>query len=121
VSRKTPVRFTPETLSVLEAYAWPGNVRELHNVVERALILAEGDAVTVNDLPGSLRQEGGAMIDELIARRPPLVDLERSYIMKLLEEFGGHRGRVAEVLGISERTLYRKLKELSPDGRRRAI
>ena len=49
--------------------------------------------------------------------RPTLADLERSYIMKLLEELGGHRARVAEILGISERTLYRKLRILSAGGR----
>jgi DNA-binding NtrC family response regulator len=116
VSRRKPVKFTSEALSVLQAYSWPGNVRELHNVVERALILADGDMVTVEDLPGSLRQERGATINELTASHPALADLERSYIMKLLEEFGGHRARVAQVLGISERTLYRKLRTLSAGG-----
>ncbi len=118
VARKRPVVFSAETVSVLCAYSWPGNVRELHNVIERALILADGDEVTVDDLPGNLRHEGGAEVKELTSHRPSLVDLERSYVTRLLEEFGGHRARVAEVLGISERTLYRKLKSLSGTRRR---
>jgi DNA-binding NtrC family response regulator len=113
VARNRRVRFTPEFLSALQAYAWPGNVRELQNVIERALILADGEQVTAEDLPGNLRQGGASMIDELTARHPPLAELQRTYITRLLEEFGGHRARVAEVLGISERTLYRKLKSLS--------
>jgi DNA-binding NtrC family response regulator len=117
VARKRPVRFTPEVLSVLQAYAWPGNVRELQNVIERALILADGEWVTADDLPGNLRHGTSSMIDELTARRPPLAELQWTYITRLLEEFGGHRARVAEVLGISERTLYRKLKSLSRTSR----
>ncbi len=113
VARKRPMRFSPEALSALQAYSWPGNVRELHNVVERALILADGDHVSLEDLPGNLRHEGAGMMQELTTRRPRLADLEKQYITRLLEEFGGHRARVAEVLGISQRTLYRRLKRLS--------
>jgi DNA-binding NtrC family response regulator len=120
VAGKREVKFSSEVMSVLQAYSWPGNVRELHNVIERALILADGDQVAVDDLPGNLRHEGGVGIEELMVRRPALVDLERTYITRLLEEFGGHRARVAEVLGISDRTLYRKLKGLSGSHTRRS-
>jgi DNA-binding NtrC family response regulator len=114
VAGRRTIRFSPEALSVMQAYSWPGNVRELHNVVERALILADSDgAVKVDDLPGNLRHEASPVIQELIARRPTLEELERAYIQRLLVELGGHRARVAEVLGISGRTLYRKLKQLS--------
>jgi DNA-binding NtrC family response regulator len=114
VAGRRTIRFSPEALSVMQAYSWPGNVRELHNVVERALILADGDgALKVDDLPGNLRHEASPVIQELIARRPTLEELERAYIQRLLVELGGHRARVAEVLGISGRTLYRKLKQLS--------
>lgn len=121
VARKKAVRFSPETLSALQAYTWPGNVRELRNVIERALILADGEEVTLEDLPGDLRHESGVMINELTADRPRLADLERQYITRLLQEFGGHRARVAEVLGISERTLYRRLKILSVNFHKRTV
>jgi DNA-binding NtrC family response regulator len=113
VARKRPMILAPEVLSVLQEYAWPGNVRELQNVIERALILSEGEHVTLEDLPGNLRQGASSTVDELIARRPKLDELQMTYITQLLEEFDGHRARVAEVLGISERTLYRKLKSLA--------
>jgi DNA-binding NtrC family response regulator len=110
VARKKPVRFTPEVMSTLQTHSWPGNVRELHNVIERALILTDGDEVALDDLPGILRHGGAMLIQDLTSRRLKLADLEQAYITRLLEEFGGHRGHVAEVLGISDRTLYRKLK-----------
>jgi two-component system response regulator AtoC len=121
VARRRPARFSSDVLSALQAYSWPGNVRELHNVVERALILADGDGeVRLDDLPVNLRQEGSSAIQELTAQRPSLAELENVYIQRLLVELGGHRARVAEVLGISERTLYRKLKRRSrPAGRPR--
>jgi len=112
IARKRAIRFSPEVMSVLEAYSWPGNVRELHNVVERALILADSEEVTLDDLPGILRHGGAEVIEELTRDRPSLAELERSYINRLLEELSGHRARVAEILGISDRTLYRKLKSM---------
>jgi len=117
VSRGKPISFTPETLAALREYSWPGNVRELHNVLERALILADGDTIGTEDLPGSLRDQTRDPVASFTAHRPPLAELERAYIASLLEEFEGHRARVAEVLGISERTLYRKLKTLSLESR----
>ena len=113
VAGRRTIRFSAEALSVMQAYSWPGNVRALHNVVERALILADVDGeIRVDDLPGNLRHAASPAIQELIADRPTLEDLERAYIQRLLVELGGHRARVAEVLGISDRTLYRKLKRL---------
>lgn len=115
VSRRRSIEFSSEALALLRAYDWPGNVRELHNVVERALILSDGDRVTVDDLPSNLRQEKTRRIEKILADRPSLAELEKAYITRLLQEFDGHRARVAEILGISERTLYRKLKSLSLD------
>jgi len=118
VARRRSVRFSVDALAALQAYSWPGNVRELHNVVERALILTDGDGeVRLDDLPGSLRHEGSSTIQELTAQRPSLAELESVYIQRLLVELGGHRAQVAEVLGISERTLYRKLKRRSRPAR----
>lgn len=115
VARKRGVQFSPESLAVLQRYSWPGNVRELQNVVERALILAEKQEISVGDLPGTLRFGELSLLDQLTAGRPTLEQLELGYIERLLEELDGHRGRVATVLGISERTLYRKLKERVDD------
>jgi DNA-binding NtrC family response regulator len=111
VTRKGGMTITEETLSALRAYTWPGNVRELQNAVERAMILADGDQVTIEDLPSGVRR-GQSVIQKMMDRRPSLAELEKAYITRLLEECSGHRARVAKILGISERTLYRKLKEL---------
>lgn len=115
VSRKRAMQFSSESLAVLEKYSWPGNVRELQNVVERALILADKEEIAVGDLPGTLRFGELSLVDELTAGRPTLEDLETRYIERLLDELDGHRGNVAKILGISERTLYRKLKEPGAD------
>jgi two-component system response regulator AtoC len=118
VASKGPFTFSPDAMAVLQSYSWPGNVRELQNVIERALILAEGGEVGANDLPVNLRHAPDVTIRELTAGRPTLADLEESYILRLLQELGGHRARVAEVLGISERNLYRKLKAINADSDR---
>ncbi len=117
VPRRRPVEWSEEAMAALERYAWPGNVRELHNVVERALILSENDRVIVEDLPGSVRKASRDLIPEITSGHPTLAELERTYIGRLLEEFGNRRAPVARALGISERTLYRKLRALDRQAR----
>ncbi|HLK51797.1 MAG TPA: sigma-54 dependent transcriptional regulator [Bryobacteraceae bacterium] len=100
------LRFTPAALDALQSYSWPGNVRELRNVVVKAALLAEGDEIDLNDLPESLcemessRNLGGRTLDEL----------EQRAIFDALSETGGRQDRAARMLGISQRTLIRKLK-----------
>jgi DNA-binding NtrC family response regulator len=101
--------IAPEALEILKAYAWPGNIRELQNVIESAVIIAEGLQIQVRDLPAVVR--GQARPEELdLSENMSLEELERRYIGILLERFEGHRARVAKVLQISERNLYRKLR-----------
>ncbi len=120
VARRTPVRFSRQAMTLLTSYRWPGNVRELQNVVERGLILADdGGEIGVQDLPANLRQDPKVSALDLYEGCPTLKELEQLYIQRLLDRFGGHRARVAGVLGISERNLYRKLRRLpqnSSDG-----
>jgi len=104
--------LTDEALGRMVNYKWPGNIRELQNVVERAVVLSEGEEITIHDLPTSVRKVSEATIDTVVTDRPTLEELETTYISRLLEECRGHRGHVAEILGISERNLYRKLKKL---------
>jgi DNA-binding NtrC family response regulator len=99
-----PKHFAPEVLRALSAYAWPGNVRELRNVVQRMLVLSQGDSVTAADLPGDLagtKGSGGVRLE----------DVEREHILRTLARAGGHRENAAAVLGIHPRTLRRKLQE----------
>lgn len=118
VARNRRAEFAPEAMAALQNYDWPGNVRELQNVIERALILSSSALVTLDDLPGNLRHEHPTDLDALTAHDPSLAQLERAYIGRLLDQHRGHRARVAQILGISERTLYRKLRGLQDPVRR---
>ncbi len=112
---KRGARVSPEAMRVLEAYAWPGNARELQNVIERALILCDGDVVLPEHLPIGMRHPSARAVIENGGPRPTLAEAERSYIREILTECNGHRHKAAQVLGISERNLYRKLKELETE------
>src|SRR5947209_1063800 len=103
----------------LESYSWPGNVRELRNCLERAAALSTTDMIEVEQL--MLAWDGGHGL-EAVEKGQPLVsdsqstpvtldELERQHIMRVLTEAGGNRERTAAILGISARTLYRKLRE----------
>ena len=107
----------PGTMQRLVAYAWPGNVRELENFIERAVIMGAGARTIVFDPDAGLQAQR-----ELSAPKEGrnghwnLEQLERSYILAVLDEVGGHQAKAAEVLGIDRRTLYRKLKQYRSDG-----
>jgi len=84
---------------------WPGNVRQLENVTERAVILRKAGLVQPVDLPPELQTPGSADPGRT------LDDLERQHILQLVEECDGNQSRVARILGISRRTVYRKLRQ----------
>jgi two-component system response regulator HydG len=111
-----PVRsIQPEARAVLNRYEWPGNVRELRNVAENMVLLARGDLIAVEDVPDSVRgggKEGGGGY-ELAGRS--LEEVERELIRVNLELCGRNREKTAKVLGMGERTLYRKIKEYGLD------
>jgi two-component system response regulator AtoC len=115
VPGKKHVRIGDDALEILHQYAWPGNIRELQNVIERAMILVEGDIIEAQDLPGNMRVDDGAPLYQLDHGLLNLRELERRYIKSLLIRFSGHRARIAATLGISERNLYRKLREYGLD------
>ncbi|HEV2798912.1 MAG TPA: sigma-54 dependent transcriptional regulator [Pyrinomonadaceae bacterium] len=108
-----PLRVSREALAVLTAYSWPGNVRELENAVERAAAFANGDEITVADLPERVRTSGEAagLVARASAQRLTLDELEREYILETLRRTGGNKSRAAEMLGLDRKTLYRKLDE----------
>ncbi len=94
-------------------YRWPGNVRELQNCVERALALAEGEEITVDDLPGRIRTYKPSHVLVSAHHSGELVtmdEVERRYIQRVLTSVGGSRRRAATILGMDRKTLYRKLK-----------
>ncbi len=112
------------TMQRLVAYSWPGNVRELENVVERAVTLNRDGRITLEDLPAKVRggkagaasREAGADdLADLFAGMPTLDEVERRYLLHVLEATGGNRKRAAEVIGISRRTIYRMAARLGID------
>jgi len=120
LTAKKVVGLSDEAAERLLAYPWPGNVRELQNCIERAVALTASESITVRDLPEKVRQyragppslgtEGGSFL--------PLHEVERRYILGVLEAMGGNKSTAASVLGVDRRTLYRKLAEYqatSPD------
>jgi len=105
----TPPRLSAEAVAVLERYRWPGNVRELRNVIERAALLAVTGMIDARDLP--LGAEIGAAARLTPAHSLTLAELERRHIESVLQRTNWHQGRAAELLGISPKTLYRKIRE----------
>lgn len=108
-------RIGSEALACLMAYDFPGNIRELRNVIERALLLADGEEITENELPANLLKSVSAKpkseshpFGEIV----PLEEMERRYLLSVEKQHRGDRKSLAAKLGVSESTLYRKLKEL---------
>jgi DNA-binding NtrC family response regulator len=109
-------------MAALCAYSWPGNVRELRNVIERMVVLTHGTRLTVRDLPSQFRAAGlpadrKAWIPESGKTGSPesIHEAERAMIYSALKRNDGNRTRAAEQLGISRRTMQRKLKEYRLD------
>jgi len=120
-----PVReLTSEAMNCIEQYDWPGNVRELRTAIERGVVMSSGAKITLRDLPLSVRQQGkpgdpsARNLDP--ARQLNLHETESRIIARALEESGGNVTQAAKKLGISRRTVHRKLKESKeqtpPDG-----
>jgi two-component system response regulator HydG len=109
-----PREIAPEALALLTAYSWQGNVRELENTIERAVALARGAVLSVEDLSARIRDASGqtsAILAAAKSKRMTLAQLEQSYILEILREAGGNKSRAAEILGLDRKTLYRKLDE----------
>jgi len=105
----------PDAFKLLVKYAWPGNVRELENLIERAVVLADGDMLGVDDLPDRLKETQdplsvALMSGELSIKRTSRV-IEETLIRRALEKTGGNRTAAAKLLEISHRALLYKIKE----------
>ena len=98
------VRIDPDALNILERYDWPGNIRELENVIQRAVIMADGH-ISIKDLPDYLKYEIQFPEDELL----PLKEMEKRYIQKVLAHTEGNKTKAAEILQITRKTLRDKL------------
>jgi len=105
-SGHAPFKITDGAMRGLLDYSWPGNVRELRNVIERGMILAENNLITEQALPRELMDKGGDSLGVL-----SLASMERMHIGRVLQFHGGNRSMAAQSLGISRKTLYRKIME----------
>ena len=103
-------RMSREALAALMQYPWPGNVRELENTIERTAILCPQEEIGLDDLPRELHSPEGLSLSRAMQEGATLEDLEKEYIMRVLESFQGNQTKASEVLGIDRRTLYRKLQ-----------
>jgi DNA-binding NtrC family response regulator len=104
--------FTPDALEALMNYSWPGNVRELRTAVESAVVLSRGEKIGLRDLPAVLRASSGIPISpSRLMAKPDLTvaEAEKQLIARALRENGGNRTAAALKLGMSRRTLHRKL------------
>jgi len=102
-----PLRLSDDARALLCGYGFPGNVRELRNILERASLMCDGEMIRPEHLPEELR---AATALPASAQAPPLAVLERQALARIVAEHQGSRRQLADRLGISERTLYRKLK-----------
>jgi DNA-binding NtrC family response regulator/predicted hydrocarbon binding protein len=112
--------ITPSAADQLLRYDWPGNVRELENAMERAVALAPGSRVELEDLPEEIRQAFPRPAATIRTVRP-LEEVEREYIIAALDLNGGNQTRTAEQLKIGSATLYRRLKAYGMIGRTREL
>ncbi len=106
------ITLAPAVRECFMNYHWPGNIRELRNVLEQAVILGDGKKITPSDLPPHIRKTGQG---KMLFRLKPLAEVEKHYILRILEETDGNKAKAASILGISRETLYQKLKQYEPD------
>jgi DNA-binding NtrC family response regulator len=106
--------LSPEAMEALLRYDWPGNVRELKGAIDSGVTLATGDQISVKDLPLTVRSAAEGLVPRETGTqdRVNIHDNEVRLIMQALDESGGNRTEAAKKLGISRRTLHRRLKEL---------
>ena len=114
-NRKQIKGFTPQAMDQLLKYDWPGNVRELMNAVERAVVLSRSEYLDEQDLPlvikDSLSDEEKSPSRDAVPADLPLEDVEKATILKTLESTDGNKSEAARRLGITRKTLHKKLKK----------
>jgi transcriptional regulator with GAF, ATPase, and Fis domain len=123
--KKEALQIDDDALSVLKSFSWPGNVRQLENVIERAVVVAEGPVITVRELPAELVEAAGVLASHL---PPPSEEIElaaafkqdqadrdrreRELLLRALESAGGNKAEAARALGLARSTLLSRLKKL---------
>jgi DNA-binding NtrC family response regulator len=117
--------LTPETRKLMMDYSWPGNVRQLESAIERAILLCEGDLITIEDLPLEVRQEARPTSEGAFKLPPEGIsfeEVERDLIMQAMEQSDYNITKAAKLLGLTFRTLQYRLEKFGikrPDGKGR--
>jgi DNA-binding NtrC family response regulator len=110
-NHKNISRISQEALEILTQYSWPGNVRELEHAIERAVILSIHPIILPEDLPSRMSEEMEATEFLLPGKLLSLKEVEKKYVLKVLEEAKGNKKKASEILGINRTTLYRILEK----------
>lgn len=108
---RPPLQFSEGALRILKNYSWPGNVRELENVIQRLVVMNDGNLIDAPNLPDLMRS---SMTRQINLRRS-LVEVEEEYIRSVLASVDGNKSRAAEILGIDRKTLREKLQGCKPE------
>lgn len=112
--KKEIPELSKHALNALLEYSWPGNVRELENVIEHAMLLTDTTVIDLPHLPTAVvENKANVHMQGIVSGTMTLQELEKQYIMKVLNDVRWHRSKAAKILGIDRRTLYRKIQEYS--------
>jgi transcriptional regulator with PAS, ATPase and Fis domain len=110
-NKKSISHISPEALEILLQYSWPGNVRELEHTIERAVIFSTHPIILPEDLPKKMVEEMKGPEPLPIMKLLPLKEIEKRYVLQVLEETKGNKKKASEILGIDRTTLYRILEK----------
>ena len=111
-SRRISKKLDQNAVIRLTHYHWPGNVRELKNVIERAIIISgDGPVITQNHLGIENGRQDISSTQLAFEHEPTLEEIKRKYVESLISKYEGHRSRISQALGVSERNLYRLIKK----------
>ena len=111
-NKRANLSVNADALRLMEHYNWPGNIRELENAIERSVILCLGHQITVDDLPGELSDSKDSGTQVYLGRGMTMEEIEMTVIHNALKRNHGDKAKTAEELGISLRTIYRKIENL---------
>ncbi len=103
--------ISADVMEMLEGYRWPGNVRELQNLIERAVILCNGDDLTIHDMPSEFLAKGKGTFSELTTYQRAKETFEKQYLQNLIKSVSGNISKAARVAGLNRRTIYRLLEK----------
>ncbi|UCG08119.1 MAG: sigma-54-dependent Fis family transcriptional regulator [Desulfobacterales bacterium] len=112
--KKAVEYISEEVISIFMSYDFPGNVRELEHIIERAVILADGKTIESKHLPGRFQKADFPPLDAS-RKFMTLAEMEKNYILEVLDATGGNKSKTAELLGISRAALWRKLKQFKEE------